>query len=306
MTLHLEHQSGRFSINGMAQPVLSLVRGSALCMPLWLGLCWVRPPMAYALPQSTSPARVVHNHAGGKGTAQKVETPVWSERACSDMVGEDPFGARDYAQDWMKHEGGRAAQHCLALAQVELGDEQSAAQMLDDLARKEPFSGALSAPSQRVIIAVEAAQAWLAANLPAKAVSIADYGLSLRPADEGLTLVKARAQLALNDPDSVVQDVGALVAHTPNVGVDAYVLLASAERRRGQLQDASVHVAKALDRAPENPEALLERGIIRGQRGDSAGAREDWQHVLDLAPDTHAADMARQDLAVQAADPDVP
>lgn len=305
MTLHLEHQYGWFSMSGMTQPVISFVRGSALCMPLWLGLSIIEPMGAYALPQGSAAARAAHGKAGNSAAA-KAPATVWSAQACSSMVGEDPFGARDYAQDWMKHDGGRAAQHCLAMAQVELGDEQTAAQELDDLARKEPFTGPLSSASQRVVIAVEAAQAWLAASLPTNAVSIAEYGLSVRPNDEGLTLVKARAELALNDPDSVIKDVGALVASSPNVGVDAYVLLASAERRRGQLQQASVHVAKALDRAPENPEALLERGIIRGQRGDSAGARDDWQRVLDLAPDTHAADMARQDLAVQAADPDVP
>ncbi|BBC81339.1 tetratricopeptide repeat protein [Acetobacter orientalis] len=306
MTLHLDYQYGWFPLSGMTHPVVSFVRGSALCMPLWLGLSLSQPVRAYALPQGGKPVRMAHAHGRGNAPEAKVPAPVWSEQACNAMVGEDPFGARDYAQDWLKHDGGRAAQHCLALAQIELGDEQTAAQTLDDLARKEPFTGPLSSASQRVVIAVEAAQAWLAASLPTNAVSIAQYGLSIRPGDEGLTLVKARAELALNDPASVLKDVGALVAQTPNVGVDAYVLLASAERRLGQLQQASVHVAKALDRAPENPEALLERGIIRGQRGDSAGAREDWQHVLDLAPDTHAADMARQDLAVQAADPDVP
>ncbi|MCG4252393.1 tetratricopeptide repeat protein [Acetobacter senegalensis] len=220
------------------------------------------------------------------------------------MVGEDPFGARDYAQDWLHHGGDRSARHCHALALIELGDEQTAAQELDDLVTKEPFSGPDSSASVRAIMAVEAVDAWLAAGMPQNAVRVADYALAIRPGDEALSVAKARALLELNNPQAVVAELGALVAHTPIAGAEAYVLLASAERRCGQLDKAQEHVARALARAPENPAALLEEGIIREQVGDAVGARTDWQRVLDLAPDGHEADLARQDLAVLAADPD--
>lgn len=306
MTLYLDHRRRLLPMKDMTHPVVSLVRGSALCVPLYFGLSTVAPAV-YAQPQGATRGGAHAATARATTTTPKTDgVPEWSDQNCLDMVGDDPFGARDYAQDWIKRDGGRSARHCLALALVELGDEQEAAQELDDLARKEPFVGQESTPSQRVVIAIEAARAWLAANQPTNAISIAEYGLTLKPGSEGLTLVKARAQLEMNDPEGVIRDVGALVAQAPDVGTDAYVLLASAERRRGKLQQAAVHIAKAIDRAPESPAALLERGIIRGQAGDAVGARQDWQKVLDLAPDTHEADMARQDLAVQAADPDVP
>ncbi|KGB20925.1 TPR repeat containing domain [Acetobacter tropicalis] len=291
------------------------VRGSALCVPLGLGLLLLAQP-ARALPQADKTLSTLHVHeqprAASPGQAgDHSATPgaghaaaAWTADACLAMVGEDPFGARDYAQDWLHHGGDRAARHCHALALIELGDEQTAAQELDDLVTKEPFSGPDSSASVRAIMAVEAVDAWLAAGMPQNAVRVADYALAIRPGDEALSVAKARALLELNNPQAVVAELGALVAHTPTAGAEAYVLLASAERRCGQLDKAREHVARALARAPENPAALLEEGIIREQVGDAVGARTDWQRVLDLAPDGHEADLARQDLAVLAADPD--
>ncbi|WP_233133239.1 lipopolysaccharide assembly protein LapB [Acetobacter sp. DmW_043] len=231
---------------------------------------------------------------------------VWSPAKCDVMTGDDPYGARDYAQDWLKHNGGRPALHCFALAQMSVGEEVAAAKILNDLARNGPFSGPDSSDGQRAVIASEAAQAWLAASQPSEAVTIADYGLSLQGADMTLMLLRARAQLMMGHFDVVARDLGALVARTPQVSAEIYMLLASAERRDGLLPQAQLHIARAAEIAPQDSAVLLERGIIRGQTGDFSGARSDWQQVIELAPDTHDADLARQDLAVQAADPDMP
>ena len=59
--------------------------------------------------------------------------------------------------------------------------------------------------------------------------------------------------------------------------------------------------AVALD--PENPEALLERGIDRQRAGDEAGARADWERAKTLAPDSATADLAEQNLALLEAGP---
>ena len=231
---------------------------------------------------------------------------VWSPAKCDVKTGDDPYGARDYAQDWLKHNGGRPALHCFALAQMSVGEEVAAAKILNDLARNGPFSGPDSSDEQRAVIASEAAQAWLAASQPSEAVTIADYGLSLQGADMTLMLLRARAQLMMGHFDVVARDLGALVARTPQVSAETYMLLASAERRDGLLPQAQLHIARAAEIAPQDSAVLLERGIIRGQAGDFSGARSDWQQVIELAPDTHDADLARQDLAVQAADPDMP
>nr|WP_298798273.1 tetratricopeptide repeat protein [uncultured Acetobacter sp.] len=245
------------------------------------------------------PAVAVGN--GDKNTRQ-----TWSSADCMAMVEEDPFGARDYAQDWMKHGGDREARHCRALSLLELGDEQDAAQELDDLVRNAPPSGPESSASLRAVMAEEAAEAWLSAGNPSGALNIVGYGLSIRPGDTNLQLAKARALLDQGNAGAVVPDLTSLVARGAEAPPEAFVLLASAERRLGQLDKATQHITQAIQREPENAAALLERGIIREQVGDATGAQADWQHVLDLSPDSHEADLARQDLAVLAADPDSP
>jgi regulator of sirC expression with transglutaminase-like and TPR domain len=62
-------------------------------------------------------------------------------------------------------------------------------------------------------------------------------------------------------------------------------------------------VTQALALDADNPEALLERGILKQLRGDSDGARTDWQRVIALAPDSPAADLAEQNLALNEAGP---
>ena len=47
----------------------------------------------------------------------------------------------------------------------------------------------------------------------------------------------------------------------------------------------------------------LERGIIRQLRGDTAGARADWERTIEVAPDSSAADLAQQNLALNEAGP---
>ncbi|MFT8675199.1 MAG: tetratricopeptide repeat protein [Acetobacter sp.] len=254
------------------------------------------------LAQASAGGAVSRGHGGGAGKSR-----VWSTAACMAMVGEDPFGARDYAQDWLSGGGGRDARHCHALALLNVGEEDTAAQELDDLAHAPADSHAeLATPALRGMLAGEAAQAWLSAGQAGRGLASAEYGLSLTPHDPTLLISRARSLLAQNRADRAVADLSALVAQSPGVDPSAYVLLASAQRQLGQLDAALQSVSHALEKEPNNPAALLERGIIRERKADPAGARKDWQQVLDLAPDSHEGDLARQDLAVMAADPDSP
>ena len=47
---------------------------------------------------------------------------------------------------------------------------------------------------------------------------------------------------------------------------------------------------------PTSALGLLERGNIRRLKGDTAGARQDWRRVAELAPDTAAAVAAKVNL----------
>jgi len=53
----------------------------------------------------------------------------------------------------------------------------------------------------------------------------------------------------------------------------------------------------ALKADPNDPEAFLERGMQRAASGDRDGARADWVKTIEIAPDSPAADDARDGLA---------
>jgi regulator of sirC expression with transglutaminase-like and TPR domain len=55
-------------------------------------------------------------------------------------------------------------------------------------------------------------------------------------------------------------------------------------------------IEEALRLEPDNPDALLERGIIRRLNDDKEGARADWTRVVELAPDSPPAEAARKNL----------
>lgn len=241
----------------------------------------------------------------GHGAAASKALP-WSVPACMKMVGEDPSGALDYAQDALHAGVGWQARHCRALAQLETGDEESAATDLESLARLP--AGRADGPTalDQAMLAREAADAWLALGQAARAQNCAEYGLTRQKQDQGLVIVLARALLAQNQIAHARDVLAGFFVDAPQPTSQGYVLLATAERRMGQIGPALEHVSKALALDPLNPEALLEHGIISEQQGHAAKARQDWQQVLELAPDSHEADLARQDLAVMAADPDAP
>ncbi|WP_240161365.1 tetratricopeptide repeat protein [Gluconacetobacter azotocaptans] len=219
--------------------------------------------------------------------------------ACLARLPDDPDGARDYAAAWQARGGGAPAVRCGALALVALGDPCDAAAQLDGLAHA---PGDLAT---RADIAGEAARAWQEDGDPGRAFDSAGYGLALRPGDPGLRIVRARAGVESGHAAQAVADLSPLPA-APDALTQALVIRASAYRRLGRIDLARVDIDAAMDRAPQDVAALLERGIVRQRQGDLTGARGDWEQVMDLAPDSRQADMARQDLAVLEADPDAP
>jgi len=81
------------------------------------------------------------------------------------------------------------------------------------------------------------------------------------------------------------------------------VLRASAWRGLGRLAEAAADIDRALALDPDDPDALLERGILRQRRGDLDGARADWDRARALAPDSATGDLAEQNLALLDAGP---
>jgi tetratricopeptide (TPR) repeat protein len=218
---------------------------------------------------------------------------------CLGMVGADPHGAEQFAESWQAKDSGDGdgPAHCLALARIALGEPAEGAARLQRLADNSQRPGA-----GRAVLYDQAAQAWLMASDPARALAASDAALALSPGAPDLLMTRAAADTALGHWQDAVEDLTALLRADPR-RPDALVLRSAAWRQLGRLDAAEDDVDRALALDAESAEALLERGILRQRRNDTRGARADWEHAIAVAPDTKAADLAEQNLALLEAGP---
>ena len=217
---------------------------------------------------------------------------------CMAMLGSDPEGANNFADAWQATGGGEGADHCLALAKIQLGDVQAGAELLEKLAVSS------KAPAvARATVYGQADQAWLMAGDPARALAAATLALSLSPDDPDLLIDSSVAAATLGRYDDAADDLSHALELDPKRS-DALVLRAAAWRHIGRLDLAQDDVDRALTQDPENPEGFLERGILRQRRGDRAGARSDWTRAKSLDPDSATSDLAEQNLALLDAGPE--
>lgn len=218
--------------------------------------------------------------------------------SCLAMLPTDPEGAQALAQTWQTAGGGDAADHCLALARIELGDPEDGATLLERIG-----ANSRGTAVARAAIYGQATQAWLMAGDASRAYAAATLALSLSSDDADLLIDRAVAAGALERWQDAVDDLTHALEVDPR-RPDAMVLRGSAWRHLGKLDPAEDDIASALTMDPENAEGLLERGILRQRRNDAAGARSDWEHAIALAPDSATADLAQQNLALLEAGPD--
>ena len=218
-------------------------------------------------------------------------------QTCMDRLATDPAGAQTIADTLAGQGLAEPATHCRALAQIELGNPQAGAGMLDSLA------GSSQAPAaSRAELFGQASTAWTMAGDAGHALQSAAQALTLAPDDPDLLVAHAIAAIAMQNPKAAVSDLDAALAADPSRN-DARLARATANRLAGHIPAASADITAVLQTDPANPDALLERGVIRQRAGDLAGARADWQRVGDLAADTAIADQAEQYLALLAASP---
>ncbi len=217
---------------------------------------------------------------------------------CMAMLGDDPEGANTFADAWQATGGGEGADHCLALAKLQLGDVEAGAGMLETLAASSHAPAAA-----RATVYGQADQAWLMAGDPARALAAATLALSLSPDDPDLLIDRSVAAATLGHYDDAVDDLSHAL-ELDGKRADALVLRAAAWRHEDHLDLAQDDVDRALTQDPENPEAYLERGILRQRRGDRKGAQADWTQARTLAPDSATSDLAEQNLSLLEAGPD--
>ncbi|MBV8167769.1 MAG: tetratricopeptide repeat protein [Alphaproteobacteria bacterium] len=210
---------------------------------------------------------------------------------CLRQIGQDPAAAFDASNSWAERGGGSRARHCGALALLKMEQYDQAAMRLEQLATDMARGEGDMVPE----VLSQAAQAWLLARKPARANAALTAALKLRPRDVELLIDRAVVLAEAKNYWEAIDDLNRALELDPR-RADAYVLRASAYRYVDSLELATEDLSRALTLDPRNMDALAERGIVRRLTNDPNGARQDWLTVLRTAPESPAADVARNNL----------
>ncbi len=213
-------------------------------------------------------------------------------RECMTLARAAPAEGLDSALGWAALDGGEGARHCAAVALIGLGQYREAAQRLERLAADlRAGNAALS-----LDVLVQAGQAWILAGDATRAHAVQSAALDIDPDNVELLLDRGITLATANNYWEAVDDFNRALELAP-ARPDLLTLRASAYRYLDALDLARADIALALTHAPNNPDALLERGMLRRLAGDSAGARDDWLRVIGLAEGTPSAEAAQANLA---------
>lgn len=212
-------------------------------------------------------------------------------RACIALTYRDPRQAITAAETWAKRGGGPAARHCAAMALLEAKQYVSAAEQLETLAASLPAD---HYPSPGDLLA-QAANVWLLGGRPNLALQAIDLALQYDPDKAAFLVDRGRIRADLGDHAAALVDLDRALALDGHDD-DAAAFRANALRHLGRLEEAVAAAERAVDLNPGNPSARLERGILRQQLGDGAGAVSDWRQIVEEHGGTPAADAAQARL----------
>ncbi|MFN3459993.1 MAG: tetratricopeptide repeat protein [Oceanibaculum sp.] len=240
---------------------------------------------ALALPALAHPALA----QSGAGIAIDHESHY---AACMRLAQEAPVDGYKSGTAWFDKGGGSAAEHCIAVALLQLGDYAEAAARLERVAADESLA---PRPETRAGLLAQAGLAWVLAGDERKAAGARDKALEITPDNVDLRIDRALSRMALEQYFEAIDDLNRALDLEPR-RMDALLVRASAYRYLGQIDLARDDVERALGIDPDHPDALLERGVIARTAGDKDAARKDFLAVLHLTAEGPASDAARLNL----------
>ena len=209
---------------------------------------------------------------------------------CMGLAPSDPNDAFEMATAWKGLGGGATAEHCAAVALFYSGQAEYAARRLEVLAET-----IVAEPDFKGQILAQAGQAWLLHGDAPRAEAALSEAVKLLRGKPAVMVDRAQARAAMGDYKGAVEDLTNAISADPKMA-DAYTFRASAYRYLDELGKARADIEAALTLTPDDPAALLERGIINRLDGNDAAARADWLRVLELDPDGEAGKLARANI----------
>ena len=270
-------------------------------------------------------ALVAHT-AGAIAANEDRDLDARDYRNCVDLSARAPQAAHDVASEWLVAGGGIPAQHCAALSLAGLGRFDEAALALEAAAenlRIAEMNGVHTGFFRRGEGLVgellgQAGNAWLLAGDAMQAYTAFSQGLTevaagSRQALE-LTIDRARASGVAGDYVAALEDLDKAVDWAMDRAAgeapiqakeraEIFVLRASAYRNLERTEEAMSDLEHAFDLAPDDREALLERGNLSLMTDDLAGAEADWRRLIALYPASPAAAAATANLEKLEAEP---
>jgi tetratricopeptide (TPR) repeat protein len=216
--------------------------------------------------------------------------------ACVALVDSDPAQAIDRASTWQIQGGGVLARQCLGMAYGEQKRWASAATAFEGAARLAETTG----DGRAAILWVQAGNAALAANDPAKARNFLDAALArgqlIGDASGEAHLDRARALAAIGDLKGARADLDIAVKDVPADPL-AWLLSATLARKMEDLPRATADIAEAAKRSPDDSSVALEAGNIALLSGHEDAARTAWTAAVKNAPDSASGKSAAEALA---------
>ncbi len=213
-------------------------------------------------------------------------------QTCMKLAREKPQDGLTMARSWDQAGGGPPSHHCAAVATLGLGRYREAAAMLETVAGEELKAGGRKLAGQ---LMAQAGQAWQLAGDMDRAYAAQTRGLELDPDDVELRIDRALTLADQKKYWEALDDFTLVQARQPN-RADVLMWMAAAYRRLEVYDLARELIDQSLAIEPGNPDALLERGILRHLAQDEAGARADWEQVIKLARGTPAGNAAQANL----------
>lgn len=205
-----------------------------------------------------------------------ISLPVGAAEHFSDYKGciryaeSNPKEALPEAQDWEYGDGGAAAGHCVSVALIGLHQYAKAATKLDKVA-----AASLGDYKLRASLYDQAGNAWLMAHKPERAIYSLTKALKLLPDDVDMLWDRARAHAMRKNWYGAEADMSHAIRMDHN-RADLLSFRAKIRRNLGHKNGAAMDIVRALAIYPDYPAALVQRGGMLFEAGDTNGARKDW------------------------------
>lgn len=211
------------------------------------------------------------------------------------------------AREWVFAAGGSAARHCEAVSLLALGQAEDAATLLEKLIDDLDIGQGLGPQAManrvrlKIDLYIQAAVAWKAVKNYDKAYSALSNALSGLNAKTVLAreimLERGALEIIRKNYDTAIEDF-TLVIEANETAYGGYLQRAKAYRKKKAYPQARLDLKEAFDKARDNPNILLESGILYRITGNKMQAKSEWNKIISLYGDSEIATLARENLAL--------